>query len=165
MDRSEGQSILMDTARGTPIPNAQDDEIPHPLAPEHIATLMPVPSVTRVERHFRYNCHGLTFAARRTSIYEPADVLMILAEDGYERVVNPEDVLPGDCVLYFNEDGEIEHSGIVVSRPEGVLKVPEVCSKFGPGGPELLHMANNCGPYPIINIRYYRAVPPAKHAQ
>jgi hypothetical protein len=53
----------------------------------------------RVLRH--YNCHGLTFASRRTRIY---DVQQVLAEDAYEHIPLNE-VEPGDVIVYFYGKG------------------------------------------------------------
>ncbi len=48
-----------------------------------------------------YNCHGLTFAARRTWIHEPSELLKILEDDDYEEVTNG--ILPGDIAIYIHE--------------------------------------------------------------
>src|SRR5436190_1643621 len=63
-----------------------------------------------------YNCHGLTFASRRTCIHKADVVQLILSDDRYKEVARA-DVLPGDVVLYYGEDGDIEHSAVVVTRP------------------------------------------------
>jgi cytochrome P450 len=82
----------------------------------------------------KYNCHGLTFASRRTWIWKPAEVAKILADDEYVRV-ELADVLPGDIVLYV-QNGDIEHSGIVMS----LGPVPMILSKWGPAH-EVVHRA------------------------
>ena len=100
-----------------------------------------------------YNCHGLTFASRRTGITDNEALKTILAEDGYHKVA-PKDVLPGDTILYYQEDGDVEHSGIVVSKPESPLNIPWVLSKWG-SFKEVVHHANDC-PYEFRNVEYYR---------
>ena len=101
-----------------------------------------------------YNCHGLTFGARRTTIWQIPAVQQILRDDHYERVVL-EEVEPGDIVLYISaEDGDIEHSGIVVHAPEPPLLIPRVWSKWGFGA-EVVHFANDC-PYDFSQAQYYR---------
>lgn len=100
-----------------------------------------------------FNCHGLTFASRRTSVSDSNEVRKILAHDGYE-VVNKSDVLPGDVILYAGEKGDIEHSGIVVEAPSGDFQIPRVVSKWGKFR-ELIHMANQC-PYNYLAATYYR---------
>lgn len=102
-----------------------------------------------------YNCHGLTFASKRTGIYETEDVYKILKDDNYKEVLRDE-VLPGDIILYFSSDGDIEHSGIVISEPQSILSIPKVYSKWGKYC-EAIHYANMC-PYDFSNVRYYRVV-------
>lgn len=101
-----------------------------------------------------YNCHGLVFASRRTSIF-PEDIRRILIEDGY-RQIGEQDVLAGDVVLYNNSDGDIEHSGIVIRRPE--LRIPWVVSKWSTGE-EFLHPALACPYNEGITLTYHRVTP------
>ena len=87
-----------------------------------------------------YNCHGMVFAARRTQIIDAQTIRDILADDGYKKIPS-NSVLPGDIVLYLSPDGDIEHSGIVVAKPEASLVgQPMVISKWGPFT-EVLHPA------------------------
>ena len=97
----------------------------------------------------RYNCHGLTFAARRTWIWKPSEVSKILNDDDYTQV-NLREVLPGDVVVYVQR-GDIEHSGIVIAN-NGFI--PLVLSKWGPNH-EVIHRVNDC-PYDAQEILYYR---------
>jgi len=96
----------------------------------------------------KYNCHGLTFAGRRTWIWNASEVTKILNDDEYELVVLG-DVLPGDIVVYIH-NGDIEHSGIVI---EGGF-VPMILSKWG-SAHEVIHRVNDC-PYDAMQISYYR---------
>src|SRR5437016_69026 len=48
---------------------------------------------------FRYNCHGLTFGARRAGINEASEIQKILVDDRYE-LVPLAGVLPGDIAIY-----------------------------------------------------------------
>lgn len=100
-----------------------------------------------------YNCHGFTFASRRTWIEEVAEVHKILDQDGY-REIPLDEALPGDVIVYFAENGDAEHSGIVVAAPEGILKIPVICSKWGGYG-EVIHDANY-GPYNTGIWKFYR---------
>lgn len=95
----------------------------------------------------QYNCHGLTFASRRTWIWKSSEIEKILKDDEYE-MVELKDVLPGDIVVY-TQDGDVEHSGIVLS----VDPVPYILSKWGPLH-EVIHGVNEC-PY-SGSITYYR---------
>src|SRR5262249_50698196 len=75
----------------------------------------------------RYNCHGLTFAARRTGIASSAQVQRILNHDGYRELKMTERPSPGDIAIY-REDGDIVHSGIVLGFKDNV---PLVLGKWG----------------------------------
>jgi hypothetical protein len=83
-----------------------------------------------------YNCHGLTFGSRRTRIWDPAQVERILIDDGYIDVTELR-VLPGDAAVYYGENGDIEHSGIVVEITP--LGVPKILGKWGYGH-ETVHL-------------------------
>lgn len=96
----------------------------------------------------KYNCHGLTFASRRTWIHKPTEVAKILKEDDYEKI-RLEEVLPGDVVVYI-QDGDYSHSGIVVEAGS----VPKVLSKWG-AAHEVIHSVNDC-PYHPAYPEYYR---------
>jgi hypothetical protein len=105
---------------------------------------------------FTYNCHGLTFASRRTEITSPAEIRKILVEDAYE-MVQINDVLPGDIVIYISNDNDIEHSGIVVDVPRFVGQIlpnPKILSKWG-SAHEVIHMVRDC-PYNASRVEYYR---------
>lgn len=96
----------------------------------------------------KYNCHGLTFASRRTWIWKPGEIEKILKDDEYIPV-EPADVLAGDIVVYI-QNGEVEHSGIVMSKGP----VPKILSKWGPAH-EVIHLVNDCE-YNSAQITYYR---------
>lgn len=110
--------------------------------------------VRRSEPTPHYNCHGMTFASRRTGIFEESVIQQIIAEDRYFEV--PEaNVLPGDVILYIDSFGLVEHSGIVIEEPKPEnLNIPRVCSKWGKYA-ELLHLSTHC-PYNLSNVKYYR---------
>lgn len=153
---TEADSIRLETRKGTRIENGHGSEIT-------ISELAQAKDLVRKHPNARprtgcslyYNCHGLTFASRRTSVFRTADIQLILDEDGYEEVRETE-VLPGDVAAYREEDGEIIHSGIVVSCPDRQLGVPMVCSKWGKG-PETIHSLMDC-PYRGARVSYYRVV-------
>ena len=99
-----------------------------------------------------YNCHGLVFAARRTCIEKVEQIPEILKHDGYHEIEVGR-VKPGDVALYYQASGDIEHSGIVVEKPDD-LGIPLIWSKWGCSH-EVVHKANY-GPYSPTDIRYYR---------
>lgn len=146
-------NIILQTKNGRNIPNVQS----------HETSPFERNQYSRFERNFTsvkfrsnpnpaYNCHGLTFASRRTAITDNPSLYHILEDDRYEEI-QKDNVLPGDVILYFSDNGDIEHSGIVVSEPDRYLKIPDVVSKWG-RYKEVIHPANNC-PY-TYNVKYYR---------
>jgi hypothetical protein len=106
-----------------------------------------------------YNCHGLTFAARRTAISKVSEVIKILREDDYTRV-SPNEARPGDIVIYVSTGrlpgsiaGDVEHSGIVVERTPLIGGI-KVLSKWG-FCDEVVHLVTYC-PYDSGDLRYFR---------
>jgi hypothetical protein len=106
----------------------------------------------------RYNCHGLTFAARRTSVWESEAVQTILDDDGYLRIEWNE-AIEGDIVIYL-ERGDFSHSGIVMTIDRsGVVPVMWILSKWGHAH-EVVHKVHEC-PYagrPESEISFWRMV-------
>jgi hypothetical protein len=52
----------------------------------------------------RYNCAGLVFANRRTSIFDPQLYMKILNDDGYRRLASVGQASPGDVVTYVDNE-------------------------------------------------------------
>ena len=65
-----------------------------------------------------YNCHGLTFANRRTCIFPNGEIIKILKDDEYKKI-EMQEVMPGDVIIYKGDDDDIIHSGIVVQIKKG----------------------------------------------
>ena len=156
IDPNRPKSLALETCRA----NAIDNERLYEISPSETNSFRDFDRDYGGNVHRRsnptphYNCHGLTFASRRTGIFENEVLQQILRDDGYLEVAR-DSVLPGDVILYFDEYGGCEHSGIVISRPQADnLYVPWVCSKWGKYA-ELLHLANDC-PYSFANVKYYR---------
>jgi hypothetical protein len=97
-----------------------------------------------------FNCHGLTFGARRTWIDKPADVQKILDDDDYVEI-DRRVVKPGDVAI-FRKDGEIDHSGVVVDVDN--LRRPRVLGKWA-FLHEVIHYPWE-GPYSDCEVTYYR---------
>jgi hypothetical protein len=103
-----------------------------------------------------YNCHGLTFASRRTRVYNNDDLRRIIREDNYEPI-KLEELFSGDLILYVDEKGDIQHSGLIIQvNTVDALVIPMVLSKWG-NGSEVYHAYKNC-PYwnSTVRIEYYR---------
>lgn len=156
--------IALDTRSKRHIKNSLDRNKPIPgkiaetqnAIKEHFTT---IPRTTTP--CIKYNCHGLTFAARRTAIDDTSEVQKILHHDGYV-LIKQCDALPGDVAIWRASaalGGEIIHSGIVVEVGQGndrKLFVPRVVSKWG-GMHEAIHRVTE-GPY-RGTIEYYRVMP------
>lgn len=104
-----------------------------------------------------YNCHGMTFANRRTGIEVNSELVKILKEDDYDEIKNNMDLLAGDIVLYYSDTGDIQHSGMIISPPiEGLSNTIKVLSKWG-SGYEVIHGIYVC-PYELHTIKFYRCI-------
>jgi hypothetical protein len=104
-----------------------------------------------------YNCHGLTFAARRTQVIF-SEVAKILRDDDY-IVIDYAEVTAGDIAVYRSMDtGDVEHSGIVVGRGTGLVNgppgAPVILGKWG-NLHEVAHLPPQC-PYDKCTVMYYR---------
>jgi len=148
--------LELETSEKNKIPNTQSHEI-YPCEMNELKSIEPTQGKFLERRTGPtpiYNCHGMTFASRRTGISDPSVVFQILDDDRYVEI-SEDKVIPGDIILYFGELNDVEHSGIIVSAPrESPLKVAKVCSKWGKYY-EGIHWANNV-PYDYRYIKYYR---------
>ena len=100
----------------------------------------------------KYNCHGLTFASRRTWIDSAEEVHKIIREDEYEEINPVARVMPGDVAVYYGEGGDVEHSGVVIRLD--ALNVPIILSKWG-ACHEIIHPVGR-SEYDASNVKYYR---------
>ncbi len=134
-------SIRLETSKRNGVTNFQDSELSRF---QHHGCKMLLQQHPQARQRTQacpvYNCHGLTFACRRTKVLYRKDIDLILNDDGY-REVSLEDVLPGDVVIYFSAEGDPNHSGIVVEM-EDTLHVPRICSKWGYAG-EFVHVLHD----------------------
>ena len=147
------RAIALDSAAGQPISNGQILELSAFESNQFAAIANRYSDATmRTAATPRYNCHGMTFASRRTGIFDRETIDQILREDGYKEV-SSSSALPGDVIIYYAADGDAEHSGIVVSPPVD-LGIPQVVSKWGKYA-EFIHWANRC-PYSFAAAKYYR---------
>jgi len=149
--------IELQTSKRTNIPNSQENNEYSLLYQKQLGDL----KVQYLGSKFKsgpsqlYNCHGMTFANRRTGIYENKVISTILNDDSYIEV-NSLSILPGDIVIYFSNDGDAEHSGIILQCPSGQEIAPIVLSKWGSSF-EVIHSLYLC-PYDLSNIKYYRCL-------
>lgn len=144
---AQGREIALDSrlGKGHHIPNTQSFGMGNmgvaalKIVEEFAARTGAIPRTSTSSLIF--NCHGLTFASRRTSIHDEEDVRRILQEDDYVEVALS-DVLPGDIVVYYGPRNSIPHTGVVISMPQQAdFGVPWVVSKWGHFR-EFMHRAN-----------------------
>jgi len=101
-----------------------------------------------------YNCHGLTFASRRTRVYNPNEIQKILHEDNCSEI-SKISLMEGDIIIYY-KDGDSHHSGIVLKVEKlGSSIIPIILSKWG-SLQEVIHRENYCPYYEGSTIKYYR---------
>ncbi len=72
------------------------------------------PNLQRRSWDSTYNCYGMVFANRRTVVDDTA-VPIIFEDDGY-RIVERNQALPGDVVVYKDGRGRIRHVGLVLQK-------------------------------------------------
>jgi hypothetical protein len=96
-----------------------------------------------------YNCMGMIFASRRSCI-EPAQFQAIAADDGYECLPPNKMALPGDVVVYRDENGEVVHVGRIVDyfNIDGLALGYRVLSQIGADG-EYIHNLDDLPQFPI----------------
>ncbi|MFN7937068.1 MAG: hypothetical protein U0R19_27340 [Bryobacteraceae bacterium] len=149
------RSIALETSKRRRIPNEQFPERPTEsmqAARRQVTDGHP----GRIPRSLSatYNCVGMVFANRRTSI-DPEYVPAILADDGFALVEQLADVHRGDVVVYTDDHGDIAHVGIVIAN-ELIFGTRQVLvlSQFGRDG-EYFHPHNDVPDCYGKNIRFY----------
>lgn len=148
------ESIRLETRKGNEIENSQATDIDRLEISHFYAVIKKHPrAIQRVGLMPLYNCHGMTFACKRTGISDNYTINLILEDDNYKEIAK-ENIMAGDIVLYISENGDYEHSGIIVSEPDKHTPFPRVVSKWG-RGPEMIHYLHDC-PYSSVFVKYFR---------
>jgi hypothetical protein len=138
-------SIALSTRKGAPIenlvelaPGEREIGIFRRYTEKHGANWEPRRAATGV-----YNCAGLVWASRRTSILDPGEWDKIISDDGYKWL--PEGQLPvaGDIAVYVDQDNdEIYHVARVAFLRPGIVggkKIPWAISKWNSTSGESIH--------------------------
>ena len=154
-------SIPLFTRTGREIPNLQDLDVRREKAELCVRRYRERYQAAEIRRWptGQYNCHGMTFASRRTGIWADAPrlVRLILEDDGYRRI-GPTEVREGDLVVYHEGD-TIEHTGVIlaVETDDRLIggQALRVMSKWSWGG-EYVHYVKDC-PYagPGWSVTYW----------
>ncbi|HVA46889.1 MAG TPA: hypothetical protein VNH11_11030 [Pirellulales bacterium] len=91
-----------------------------------------------------YNCAGMVWASRRTSVLDPRLWQQIIDDDGYEWLPKSVFPMPGDVAAYVDLDAdELLHVGRVAYHVEGLSaegrRVPMIISKWNSAAGESIH--------------------------
>jgi hypothetical protein len=142
---SPRSSIVLQTRLGNPIENVIEPEIGFPEINkfELLKKMHGANWEIRRPATGRYNCAGLVFANRRTSIMEPKLYEKIFADDGYRKFSGSNDTRSGDIVSYFDvSTNEIMHLGLIVRFAVGFggnISIPWALSKWNSATGEVVH--------------------------
>jgi hypothetical protein len=135
-------AIRLETSTGRGVDNWQGREI----SSIHLNWAKELPKefphvIRRTQPSPLYNCHGLVFGCRRTRIEKSTALGYILNDDNYIEIPMA-NVLPGDIVIYYSEQGDPNHSGVVLEYNSSLI-VPIIFSKWGNAG-EYIHPLRDC---------------------
>jgi hypothetical protein len=89
-----------------------------------------------------YNCYGMLFASRRTSILADVQIPDILRDDGFRRIPETEAVV-GDVVLYREKTAGLLHAARITRKDE--LRALYALSKWDSAmGEDEHHVRHHC---------------------
>ena len=149
--------IRLETSKGRGIDNIQGGDISELTLKWEREILKTFANVkARTKPSPIYNCHGLTFASRRTRIEKSSDLQIILKDDEYIEIHSFDKLMPGDVVIYYSESGDPNHSGLVVEIDDK-LNLPIICSKWGTAG-EFIHTLNDCPKHYGPQTKFFRCL-------
>jgi hypothetical protein len=148
-------SIVLQTRLGNPIENSIEAE-PGEHGRRKFQRLIDKFGArweVRCSARGRYNCAGLVFANRRTSIFNPILYTKILEDDGYRVVSDAKLLMPGDIIAYVDKElNEIIHVAIILKLERGITDssppIPWALSKWDSVCGEVIHNIYNT-PYEL----------------
>lgn len=149
--------IAMETSRNKPIKNAQHTILCKQEVETELREGKKYNSEFQGEATKIYNCHGLTFACRRSGIFDD-DAIQQILNDEYIEIKERDRVNVGDVVLYIHTTEKyFLHSGIVVEakKPEPLsMKQIKVISKTR-AYKEIVHNVQE-HPFVTCEFKFYR---------
>jgi len=147
-------AIRLETSKRSGIENWQGEEISivHLNWAKELPKQFPK-AIPRTNPSPLYNCHGLIFASRRTRIEKSTAINHILQDDNYVEIPMTS-VLPGDLVIYYSDEGDPNHSGVILEYNSELI-VPIILSKWGTAG-EWIHSLRECPSQYGPNYKFYR---------
>jgi len=145
----DGRKIIVQTQAGTDLENFVGPE-PNTFCRSRFGVLLKNYGANwevRKPPSGGYNCAGMVWANRRTSLPSPDDWERILDEDGYRQLAAKELVNLGDVVVYWaTKSNEILHVAricrldrLVLSRSSEGKAAPRALSKWDLTSGEVIH--------------------------
>lgn len=143
---NDKKRLELATRNGWSIPNEQALEHP-PERLKYVAQLWQQqrPNAKLRSMTAAYNCMGMVFGCRRTSI-DPEHLERILKDDDFEKLDSVSNAERGDVAVY-RKGGEVQHVGIVIQVVPDVEKATNkllILSQWGSDG-EWIH-PHDCVP-------------------
>jgi hypothetical protein len=136
--------LMLHTRKGRQIPNEILPEKADFILRESIQMMAErFPRISLRSVSNCYNCVGMVFASRRTSVH-PQHIRQVLSDDGFRKLDAESQADRGDVVLYFSDDmDEPAHVGIVIAKDVTAKDdFLYVLSKWGFGG-EYVHLSKD----------------------
>ena len=133
------KSIALETKLGNPIENeiAPEPSVRNIKKDEILYKNNANKWARRVQAIGRYNCFGLVWANRRTSIYSESARKLILADDGYREILLMGVPYPDDLIVYEDMDSNcVIHIGKVLMVKDSEIKI---LSKWDDSSGEYIH--------------------------
>jgi hypothetical protein len=141
----EDRSLALETRRGRPIRNIVEREPGdrERRLYELIRKRFGAQWVNRKWACGAYNCYGMVFASRRTTIEDDTQIPDVLGDDGYCKISEDEAVV-GDLVFYRDRGrGTLLHVAVITRRAE--LKALHALSKwYSTSGEDEHHIRHHC---------------------
>ena len=155
--KRDSRAIGLDTRKGNYIENIRSDErCPAALSDAYDGHKKEHPGIEARSLSARYNCMGLVFASRRTSIDVDPTIKLILEDDEYTLVAETKDVQEGDIIVYY-KDKRPTHVGIVARIGKSIEKAEfniTILSQWGRDG-EYFHSVDNIPSYYGTKFEYW----------
>ena len=152
-----GEQLPLATKVGRQIRNERRSErVPAALEAARRMVLTHHPTARLRSLTATYNCMGMVFANRRTTV-STDDLSMILADDEYRSVSSQADLVPGDLAVYKNATGAVVHVGLIAEIAVSLRqaeRVIMVVSQWGADG-EYFHRADDVNPALGAPVEYW----------
>ena len=148
-----GRRIVVQTHRGTELENYVAPDVTTQSANLYVARRKQHPGwVQRKPATGVYNCAGMVWASRRTTLPEPSDWRTVLQDDNYRPLQGGELPRVGDVVLYIRKGTapEVLHVAVVLAANSSSLSmIPIAASRFASSANGTTSRARTATPWKI----------------